>query len=198
MLWAFIPIAALITIVPGAATAMVIGTAMRGGFRRALPTIAGNEAGVFSWALLSAAGVSALIAASEIAFTVLKIGGAIVLAYMGIRSFVHARQGHEPAPLPAARPLRSGFLCAMANPKLPVFFVALFPQFVPARASVLPATLLMATLVVVFDLVWYSTLALAVSRAKDALLRTSAARRIEQVMGAVLIGLGVRVALERR
>ena len=122
----------------------------------------------------------------------------VVLAYMGVRSCLHARHGHDPAPLPAARPLRSGFLCAMANPKLPVFFVALFPQFVPARASVLPATLLMATLVVVFDLVWYSALALAVARAKDALLRTSAARRIEQAMGAVLICLGVRVALERR
>jgi threonine/homoserine/homoserine lactone efflux protein len=198
MLWAFIPIAALITIVPGAGTAMVIGTAMRGGFKRAFAAIAGNEAGVVSWALMSAAGVSALIAASEIAFTALKIGGAVVLAYMGIRALVHARRDNPIAPLPAARPFRSGFLCAMANPKLPVFFVALFPQFVPARASVLPATALMAALVVVFDLVWYSTLALAVSRAKDALLRTSAARRIEQAMGAVLIGLGVRVALERR
>jgi len=79
-----------------------------------------------------------------------------------------------------------------------VFFVALFPQFVPARSAVLPATLLMTALVVAFDFAWYMTLAVLVSRAKRAILRTALARRIEQAMGAVLIGLGVRVALERR
>jgi threonine/homoserine/homoserine lactone efflux protein len=199
MLWAFIPIAVLITIVPGAATALVIGSAMRGGYGRALPAIAGNEVGVVAWALLSSAGVSALIIASEIAFTALKIGGALVLAYLGVKSFVAARRGHEPAAhIQPGRPFRAGFLTAMANPKLVVFFVALFPQFVPARAAVLPATLLMTALVVVFDLVWYSALAIAVGRAKHVLMRTSLARRIEQAMGAVLIGLGVRVALERR
>jgi threonine/homoserine/homoserine lactone efflux protein len=195
MLWAFVPIAALVTIVPGAATALVIGSAVRG----ALPAIVGNEVGVVTWALLSAAGVSALVTASEIAFTALKIGGAVTLVALGVRSFLAARRGQPLEAAPATgSPLRGGFLTAMANPKLMVFFVALFPQFVPARTSVLPATLLMTALLVAFDLVWYSVLALAVGRAKGALLRTSAARRMEQAMGAVLVGLGVRVALERR
>ena len=199
MLWAFVPIAALVTIVPGAATALVVASAIRGGYPRALRAIIGNETGVIAWALLSAAGVSALVLASEIAFTALKVGGAIVLVVRGGRSFLAARRGHELAAAPAeGSPLRSGFLTAMANPKLMVFFVALFPQFLPARTAVLPATLLMSALLVVFDLIWYSALALAVGRAKGALLRSGAVRRIAQAMGAVLIGLGVRVALERR
>jgi len=201
VLWAFVPIAILITIVPGAATAMVIGSAMRGGPRTALRMIAGNELGVVAWALLSVAGVSALVAASEIAFTALKIGGAVVLFYLGVKSFFAARRGQEPlAEEPAAprRSFRAGFVTAMANPKLVVFFVALFPQFVPARSAVVPATLLMTALVVIFDFAWYFTLAVLVHRAKGVLLRTAVAQRIEQAMGAVLIGLGVRVALERR
>ena len=64
MLWAFIPIAALVTITPGAATAMVIRSALRGGWRDGVRTIAGNSIGVIAWALLSIAGISALVAAS--------------------------------------------------------------------------------------------------------------------------------------
>ena len=70
---AFLPIAALVTITPGAATAMVIRSAMRGGWRAGVRTIAGNSIGVVVWALLSIAGISALVAASEVAFLVLKL-----------------------------------------------------------------------------------------------------------------------------
>jgi len=79
-----------------------------------------------------------------------------------------------------------------------VFFVALFPQFVDARGDVLASTLLMAGLIVTFDVVWYGTLAFAVSRAKRAFLRTRIARWIEGITGAMLVGLGVRVAPEQR
>jgi threonine/homoserine/homoserine lactone efflux protein len=79
-----------------------------------------------------------------------------------------------------------------------VFFVALFPQFVPDGADVLAATLLMAAIVVVFDFAWYGVLALVVARALVAYDRSRLARRIEAVTGAVLGGLGLRVALEPR
>ena len=79
-----------------------------------------------------------------------------------------------------------------------MFYVALFPQFVPAGAPVLPAALLMAATIVAFDVVWYSALAYAVTRARRAFLDGPWARRVERLTGAVLIGLGVRLALERR
>jgi threonine/homoserine/homoserine lactone efflux protein len=73
----------------------------------------------------------------------------------------------------------------------------LFPQFVGDRGSVLPTTMAMAALIVAFDVVWYTTLAVAVSHAKQAVMRTRVVRWMERVTGAVLLGLGVRVALER-
>ena len=77
MLWAFLRTAAVVIVTPGAATAMVIRSAMRGGRRAGLLTIAGNSIGVVAWALLSIAGISALVAASEIAFVSLKVVGAL-------------------------------------------------------------------------------------------------------------------------
>ncbi len=196
MLWAFLPIAVLVTITPGAATANVIRSAVRGGWRSAVLTIAGNAVGVVVWGLLSVLGISALVAASEIAFVALKVTGAVVLVYLGVQSLRHAG-----APLRegvARAPFRDGLVTSLANPKLAIFFVALFPQFVGERRSVLPTTLLMIGLIVLLDFAWYTTLAVLVSRARAAFTGSRLARRLERATGAVLIALGARVALEQR
>jgi threonine/homoserine/homoserine lactone efflux protein len=200
VLWTFIPIAALLTVTPGAGTAMVVRSALRGGWRAALLTIAGNSVGVVLWALLSVLGISALVAASEVAFLVLKLTGAAVLVWLGVQSLLRAgRADSAPVrPVVRRRAFRDGLLTSITNPKLAVFFVALFPQFVEDRAAVLPTTLLMAALIVVFDFAWYSGLAVLVSRAKRELMRTRVARWVERTTGAVLIALGARVALEQR
>ena len=123
MLWAFLPIAVLVTVTPGAATAMVVRSAMRGGWRAGVLTIAGNSIGVVAWALLSIAGISALVAASEVAFAVLKITGAAALVWLGIHSLRGA--GREIRLERRGRPFRDGLITSLANPKLAVFFVAL-------------------------------------------------------------------------
>jgi threonine/homoserine/homoserine lactone efflux protein len=196
MLWAFIPIAALLSVTPGAATAMVIRSSMRGGWRAGVATILGNEVGVIAWALLSIAGISALVAASEIAFVALKIVGAAVLLWMGIQSW---RGGHAAViSRGGTHPFRDGVVTSLANPKLAIFFVALFPQFVSPGAPLLGRTLLMAGLIAVIDLVWYTALSVMAARAKDGFMRSRAGRWLERVMGSVLIALGARVALETR
>ena len=195
MLWAFVPIAALLTIVPGAATAMVVRSAMRGGWRAGVATIAGNEIGVVAWALLSVLGISALVAASEIAFLVLKVVGALVLVWLGVQSW----RGSSHAMLrPARRPLRDGVVTSLANPKLAVFFVALFPQFVPEHHAALPLAVAMAAIIVALDIVWYSTLAWLVGRARTAFTAGPWLRRTQRLTGCVLVGLGVRLAFETR
>jgi threonine/homoserine/homoserine lactone efflux protein len=204
MLWAFLPIAALMTVTPGPGTAMIVRSALRGGVRTALATIAGNSAGVLAWAVLSAVGISALVAASEVAFAALKVTGAAVLIYLGARSLLARRRGEpEPSGTTARSPsrhtaFRDGLATSLANPKLAVFFVALFPQFVADGAPVLPPALAMAGLIVLLDLAWYSTLAVLVDRSRRAFVESGVMRRLERLMGAVLIGLGVRVALEQR
>ena len=111
----------------------------------------------------------------------------------------HREAGRAAAPAPArGAPLRDGLVTSLANPKLAVFFVALFPQFVPAGAPVLPCALLMAAMVVAFDLVWYSALAYLVARARRAFVEGPWLARVQRFTGAVLVGLGVRLAFERR
>jgi len=198
MLWAFLPIAVLVTITPGAGTANVVRSALRGGWRSGVLTIAGNSIGVIAWGLLSVLGVSALIAASEIAFLVLKVTGACVLVWLGVQSLRHACRPVDAVPRAGRRPFRDGLVTSLANPKLAIFFVALFPQFVGERGSVLPTTLLMVALVVALDFVWYTALAVLVSRARAAYSGSRLSRRVERLTGVVLIGLGARVALEQR
>jgi threonine/homoserine/homoserine lactone efflux protein len=198
---AFAPVAALLTVTPGAATALVVRSAVSGGRRRALATTVGNSLGVLAWGCFAAMGIAAVVATSAEAFTAVKLAGAVVLVVLGLQSLRGDREpahpGSGPAPARGA-PLRDGLVTSLANPKLAVFFVALFPQFVPAGVPVLPSALLMAAMVVAFDLVWYSTLAYLVARARRAFVEGPWLARVQRFTGAVLVGLGVRLAFERR
>ncbi len=195
---AFVPVAILVTITPGPATAMVVRSAARGGRREALVCTAGNSIGVLAWGALAAVGLAAVVATSATVFTAVKLTGAVVLVVLGAQSL----RGRAPAPRAAAassgRALRDGLITSVSNPKLAVFYVGLFPQFVPAGAPVLASALLMAATIVCFDLLWYSALAYGVSRARRAFLDGPWARRAERLTAAVLVALGVRLALERR
>jgi threonine/homoserine/homoserine lactone efflux protein len=197
MLAAFAPVAVLVTIVPGPATAMVVRSAARGGRREALVCTAGNSIGVMAWGALAAAGLAAVVATSAEVFTAVKLAGAIVLIVLGVQS-LRARPAGARAAASTGRALRDGLVTSVSNPKLAVFYVALFPQFVPAGGSVLPAALLMAATIVAFDLVWYSALAYAVTRARRAFVDGPWGRWVERLTGAVLVALGVRLAFERR
>ncbi len=205
VLLTFAPVAALLTITPGAATALVVRNAARGGRRHAFLTTTGNSVGVLAWGCFAAVGIATIVATSAAAFTAVKLLGALVLVALGVRSL---RSGHgdqrptsgrsQAATISDPAAVRDGLLTSLANPKLAVFFVALFPQFVPRGAAVLPSAIAMAGMIVAFDLVWYSTLAVLVARAKGAFIDGPWGRRIERVTGAVLVGLGIRLVLERR
>jgi threonine/homoserine/homoserine lactone efflux protein len=193
--WEFLLVAVVVTLTPGPATALVLRVSARDGRRAALGAIVGNEIGVLGWATLSALGVSSLILASEIAYDVLRFGGAAVLIALGLRSLLH--HSADVAALPSRTGWRTGLLSSAANPKLAVFFVALFPQFLNPGDAVLPAALAMAAVIVVLDFVWFGTLAWTVDRAGRA-LRPRVRRVMERVCGGVLVALGLRVAAATR
>jgi threonine/homoserine/homoserine lactone efflux protein len=195
--WAFIPIALALTLTPGPATALVVRRAVTGGVRAALRTVVGNVIGVAGWALLSALGVAALVAVSEAAFLTLKVAGVVVLVWLGVQALRGGTRRKQP-PASDRRIVGEAFLTSAANPKLAVFFVALFPQFIPDGSPVLPWALAMAALVIAFDVVWYLTLAALVSRAGRAVVGSRLARRLELLTGAALLALAGRLALERR
>ena len=202
----FLPVAALLSVTPGAATALVVRNAARGGRRHAFLTTSGNSIGVLVWGCFAAAGIATLVATSVAVFDAVKLVGAAVLIVIGLRSLRGRDSGEArgagrfgTAVTASGRAaLREGLLTSLANPKLAVFFVALFPQFIARGAPMLPSALAMAGVIVAVDLVWYSTLALLVARARNAFVAGGWARRVERLTGAVLIGLGIRLALERR
>jgi threonine/homoserine/homoserine lactone efflux protein len=127
-----LPISALLSVTPGAASAMVVRSAVRGGRRHAFFTTAGNSIGVLGWGCFAAVGIATVIATSAEAFAAVKLVGAVILIVMGVQSLrgVHdvsrrAAAGRTHAIASDRRALRAGLLTSVANPKLAVFFVAL-------------------------------------------------------------------------
>ena len=159
----FVVAVVLIAASPGPAMALVLRRAALQGWRAAVPTVLGLEAGLYAWALLAAAGFAALVAASEVAFLVLRVVGAGVLLYLGARAWVglwrerHVVEvevdGHPEAPVPGSgwRRFAEGALVQLANPKAAVFMVAFYPQFVPADRPLLATTAGLALLQVAIE-----------------------------------------------
>jgi threonine/homoserine/homoserine lactone efflux protein len=191
----FLGVAVLVSLLPGPATALVVRSAAVHGRRQAFHTVLGNSTGILFWALASVLGISALVAASETAFTTLRVLGAIVLLWLGVQALLGSKARADARPRPARTAYAQGLMTSGANPKLAVFFIALLPQFVPDGAPVLPWTLAMAAILIAVDLVYFTALAWVVARAKRAVVGS---RRIEQLTGGVMIALGLRVALESR
>ena len=207
---AFLAVAAAVTLTPGPAFALLVQVAATHGRRAALANIAGNSLGVLVWGVLSALGVSALIAADELAYDVLRLAGAAFLVFLGLRTVLATRSQARPfaaagdvllaradSVRTATQAARKGLLNSLANPKLAVFFVALFPQFLTPGTAVLPAALAMASVIVVLDVAWYGMVALLVDRFRRA-VAPRLLRRIERVTGAVLVAFGLRLAVEAR
>ncbi len=201
---AFLAVALAVTLTPGPALALLVQTAALHGRRSALANIAGNSVGVLAWGVLSAVGISALVAANQFAYDVLRLTGAAFLLWLGVRALAgRTSLGHEAAASPpgpsqsARRAARKGLVNSLANPKLAVFFVALFPQFLRPGAAVLPAALAMAAVIVAFDVVVYGSVALIVDRFRQA-LRPRLLRAVERTSGAILLVFGLRLAREAR
>lgn len=204
---AFMLAVLIIAASPGPAIVLILQRAGTHGFRAAIPTVLGLEVGLFVWALAAGTGMAALVAASETAFLVLRVAGAIFLAYLGIRAIrsgwrLRGRDGLDP--LPKVDPPRGhrafteGVLVQLANPKAAVFLFAFYPQFVPADGPVLATTVALGLVQVSFETALYLGLAAVVGSAASWFSRTVVRRRLDYASGAVLLALGVRVALTSR
>ncbi len=194
----------LIAASPGPAMALVLRRAALGGTRAAVPTVLGLEIGLYLWALAAGAGLAALVAASEVAYAVLRVVGAAVLLGLGLRAWygVWRERGAAEVPVPAPHSARGAFaeglLVQLANPKAAVFVFAFYPQFVPAGGPVLAWTAALALLQVIVETVLCLALAAAVGRAAGWFRRPRIRRGLEAVSGTVLVGLGLRVAVGTR
>lgn len=212
-LFAFIGACVLVAMIPGVSTAIILRQTVRDGRGAGFATLLGNETGLLLWALASVFGLSALVTASQVAYDIMRIAGAALLVAMGVQSLRAARRGTaapdaQEAPPRREPPRRSlgasfalGLSTCMANPKAAIFAMSFLPQFVPATTPAGQVPLMLTLLAVVWvlvDIAWYTGMIAAVGRVKTALGRPAIRRHLERLFGVVLIGLGVRVALESR
>jgi len=204
---AFLLAVVVIAASPGPAVVLILQRAGAHGFLAAIPTVLGIEAGLFLWALAAGTGMAALVAASETAFLILRVAGAIFLVYLGVKAIrsgwrLRGRDDAEPLPKVDApkghRAFAEGLIVQLANPKAAVFLFAFYPQFVPAEGPVLLTTVTLGAIQVLLETILYLGLAFAVGSASAWFSRTSVRRRLDYVSGAVLIALGARVALASR
>ena len=207
---AFVLAVVLVSASPGPAFALVVRRTALRGLGYGVAAIAGLEIGLYLWALLVASGF-AVVAASEAGYVALKVVGCCVLLWLAFRSFRawYAERGRpddlasdQVLPAPPARGRRwavgEGFVVQMANPKAAVFLLALYPQFVPDDRPLFATTAVLGVLQVAVECCVYGVLALGVARANRWFRRSAVRRRLEAVTGAVLLALGVRLAVSDR
>jgi threonine/homoserine/homoserine lactone efflux protein len=182
---------------PGPSVIYIVSTSVRHGRRKALASMLGVNLGGWVHVIAAAVGVSALLAASAIAFSALKLAGAAYLVVLGVRELMAARRGDEAVTAPpsvgAWKVLRRGVLVNATNPKTALFFYAFLPQFAdPGRGSVILQILLLGAMFQAIGLVTDGTYAIAAASAGGVLRRTfGGSRRLRALPGLVYIGLGV-------
>jgi threonine/homoserine/homoserine lactone efflux protein len=200
---AFSLAAGLLTLTPGLDTALVIRTAAAEGPRRATGAAIGVGLGCLIWGAAASFGVGALLTASEMAYTGLKWGGALFLAWTGIKMILKPRDQFEPGEMrpvdagPIAA-LRRGLLTNLLNPKVGVFYVSFLPQFMPAGVDPARFGLLLTTIHVVEGLLWFAALIAATVPIAGLLRVPVVVRWLDRVTGCVFVAFGLKLALERR
>lgn len=199
---AFTAAAGLLTLTPGLDTALVIRTASVEGSRRALLASFGIGAGCLLWGVAVSLGLGLLLAASELAYTVLKWAGALYLFYLGAKLLVAPRSRFAVEAAPSGRSggqaFLRGLLTNLLNPKVGIFYVSFLPQFVPAGMPVAPFVLALACLHLSMGVAWLSVLIAALRPIKRLLQAPGVVRWLDRVTGAVFLGFGLKLALSER
>jgi len=206
---AFLLACVAVAALPGPSTALFLHRTVRDGRKAGLAAVAGNEIGVFCWALAAGAGLTALLRANAILFAGMHLVGAAVLVYLGVSAWRSARredgefgealQLHLPAGRTPTASFRASLVTIAANPKAAVFAFTFFPQFLPRHGPVLgEAVALAAIQVVVIDAPYCAMIVLLAARASNWLSRAAIRRRMERILGATLVCLGIDLAAAAR
>jgi threonine/homoserine/homoserine lactone efflux protein len=206
-LLAFLGISTILIITPGPDMAMVTKNALGHGRRGALFCTLGISTALLIHAGVAAVGLSALLRTASGAFMVVKLCGAAYLLLLGLWTLrtTHRNQLGPHGETSEAAPVATGglssygqgFLSAILNPKLVVFFATFLPQFVEGGRPVLPQMLLLGVIFDLMGILWLTSYGLFVTRMHDLFSSAAVRRRMGRLTGAALVGLGLRLALER-
>jgi threonine/homoserine/homoserine lactone efflux protein len=206
---AWLGVAVVLIVTPGPDTALIIRNTLRAGARSASLSAVGVGVGSAAWAAASVIGVAALLATSDAAFTVFKLAGAAYLVYLGLRTlagtFRTSPAAGASSPIGAAAPARvsagsaflQGVLNNLLNPKAGAIFATVMPQFIQPGDST-GRVILMVLCYDAIVIAWLCAYAVIAGRVGRSSAGTRVRKGLERVTGTVMVGLGVRLALERR
>ena len=202
---AFLGVSLLVICTPGQDTALTIRNTLLGGRRAGVATAAGVATGQAAWTIATSAGLAVVIAASAPLFLAIKIAGAAYLVYLGVRSLVSAftrpsgAARHLPMNAEELLPTRSalvqGFVSNLSNAKMVAFFISLLPPFAGPHPSFV-LLLMLGFNFCLLTLAWLVGYAFAVERMSRLLRMDRVRRAIDGLLGAVLVGLGLRVGAQ--
>ncbi|MCF2531815.1 LysE family translocator [Yinghuangia soli] len=201
-LWSFTLVVGLLTLTPGLDTALILRTAALGERSRAWGVVLGIQTGTLTWGVLTSLGITALLTASQLAYTILRWVGAAYLVWMGARMLYDTwrRVPQEAAAVGDARGglvagWRRGTLTNLLNPKVGVFYVALLPQFIPAGAQHLSFGVLLTCIHIALGLAWSAVLIAFARAVRRQLARPSVRQAIDRITGGIIAAFGLRLAL---
>lgn len=201
----YLLISVLLILIPGPDTAIVTKHALLAGRRGGVFSSCGVATGLLIWTVAAAAGVAAVLRASEVAFVALKIAGAIYLVWMGIQ-MLRNRGLADPdehdttsgGRSVARKAFRQGLLSDLSNPKIAVFFTSFMPQFVHGDTHGFASLLLLGGIFAVLTLLWLLVYGILVGHGTAVLRKPSVRRALDRFTGVVLIAFGIRLAFEHR
>ncbi len=200
----FLTAAVLLNLAPGPDIAFILGQTARGGRKSGFAAMLGIWSGAFGHVLLAAAGLSAILATSALAFTLVKWVGAAYLIWLGIsaiRSGGGSFVSNGPQLNSSFFPIfRQGMVVALLNPKVAIFFLAFLPQFVVAGAGPVWAQLFLhGSLIIVVAALVEPPLILAGERLTSALRNNRKfGLWLDRSLGAIFIALGIRLMMEKQ
>jgi threonine/homoserine/homoserine lactone efflux protein len=202
-LMAFLTASLAIVLAPGPAQTLTLARSLSDGKRSGIMTAVGLNVGTMVHTLAAALGLSAVLATSAIAFAVVKYLGAVYLVYLGIKALLTKEQETPAVDIARADPgpaFTKAVITGILNPKVALFFLAFLPQFVDARhGSVFWQFMLLGVILAVLDMGYESVLAsVAGTLASWFTSKPKIAAWRQRMMGAVLVGLGIRLALTQR
>ena len=182
---------------PGPSLALVIKNTLSGGQKQGYSTAISHGLGVALYAVIIATGIGIIITKSPIIYAVIQYSGAAFLVYLGMKSLFSQKKNislidNNQYIEPKINGWRDGFLIAFLNPKLAIFFLALFSQFVEENAS-WQQNLIMTSTVGFIDTAWYCLVAFGISRGNIINQLTTHSHIVDRIAGSFLIFLAARV-----
>ncbi|MEH7548471.1 homoserine/threonine efflux transporter [Neobacillus vireti] len=203
----YISIAAMMVVIPGADTMLLVKNTLRYGPKAGRYTVLGMATGLSFWTLIAILGLSVVIAKSVILFSTIKYLGAAYLIYLGIKSFFAKSvfsleeikaQANTPANS-SSRHNKESFMQALLsnvlNPKTVLVYITIMPHFIDLNGNVNQQLIVLASILTLLAVLWFLTLVYVIDYAKKWLNNSKFQKVFQKSTGLMLVGFGIKTGI---